>query len=515
MQFELVKSRFQIGEQAKNRHGIGEIDQSLLKREDVEAYIREVYKVAGSVMSPSKTPQVPPPLSFDLSLKTIFESEIRTASGPKDLQNRNPTSDKFDHSVLEDTNPDEELAILDRLLELQQHDHEFEKSREEGDIKLKEMDGELEKQEILLLQLKESLKVYHDLKGKYEDLMKEVQNLESEKASLAKQLDYAKADPSNGSSVAIRKKLEKVEMNLTRARRETLNHRQKQKHAENQARKCKVLERKVSELKHAKVSLLKKQKEDAARYKKTTEAKTKELLALKRRANTTDKRMSKLETELNIQKKNYSRRTQYCTKLSEKLKSTENHLVKLLAMRQAELSQHKVSSMQRSLQRGGKNLKSDSSVRDQAEEDIKPTKYLFGKLVMDKVKQIRLENKYEELVATYSETMRKVVSEVKALQQARGGLNDNNGESEKNLAQIEDIEENVADLEFRLELLDSELQEISIQMPNQSSSSEQDIENAVGNLVNGISSSASRSILLESFSKLVEAEVRLVRRLWY
>lgn len=515
LQFELVKSRFQIGDQAKNRRRIGEIDQSLLKREDVEAYIQEVYKVAGSVMSPSKTPQVPPPLSFDLSLKPIFEKEIRTASGPKDLQNRNPTSDKFDHSVLEDTNPDEELAILDRLLELQQHDHEFEKSREEGDIKLKEMDGELEKQEILLLQLKESLKVYHDLKGKYEDLMKEVQNLESEKASLAKQLDRAKADPSNGSSAAIRKKLEKVEMNLTRARRETLNHRQKQRHAENQARKCKVLERKVSELKHAKMSLLKKQKEDAARYKKTTEAKTKELLALKRRANTTDKRMSKLETELNIQKKNYSRRTQYCTKLSEKLKSTENHLVKLLAMRQAELSQHKVSSMQRSLQRGGKNLKSDSSVTDQAEEDVKPTKYLFDKLVMDKVKQIRLEKKYEELVATYSETMRKVVSEVKALQQARGGLNENNGESEKNLAQIEDIEENVADLEFKLELLDSELQEISMQMPNHAISSEQDIENAVEKLVKGISSSASRSILLESFSKLVEAEVRLAKRLWY
>ena len=253
----------------------------------------------------------------------------------------------------------------------------------------------------------------------------------------------------------------------------------------------------------------KKQKEDAARYKKTTEAKTKELLALKRREKTTDKRMSKLENELNIQKKNYTKRTQYCTKLSQKLKSTENHLVKLLAMRQAELSQHKVSSMQRSLQQQGdrNTTKTETRFGDQNEEAIKPTKYIFDKMVSDKVKQNRLKKKHEELVATYSETMRKVVSQVKSLQQARGRLNDDQDESEKEFALIEDLEENIADLEFKLELLDSELQGISVQLPNHASSSEQDIEDAVGKLVTGISSSASRSILLETFSKLVVAEV--------
>ena len=512
LQFELVKSRFQIGEQGVDLYGIGEIDQSLLQREDVEAYIQKVYSVAGTIKSPDKTSSSPSPSppSFDLFSKPLVKKEVLVASGPKDQKDRNPSSDKFDNSVFEDINPDEEMAILDHLLELQQHDHEFEKSREEGDIQLKEMDGELEKQESLLLQIRESLRVYHGMKGKYEELMEEVQQLENEKASLAKQLDQAKSDPTNGSSTAIRKKLEKVEMNLSRARRETLNHRQKQRYAENQARKCKVLERKVSELKHAKLSLLKKQKEDAARYKKTTEAKTKELLALKRKAKTADKIMSKLENELNIQKKNYSKRTQYCTKLSEKLKNTENHLMKLLAMRQTNLSEHKVSSMQRLLQRGGRNTsKLENPIRE-LNEDIKPTKYIFDKMVLDKVKQSRLKKRYEELVATYSETMRKVVSEVKSLQQARGRLNDNSNESEKELSIIEDLEENIVDLEFRLEILDSELQELSVQMPNHSSSSDLDIQDSIEKLVKGMSSSASRSILLESFTKLVEAEVGLV-----
>ena len=500
LQFELVKARFQIGDRGKDPQKIGQVDQSLLQRRDVEAYIQEVYKVAGTIRSP-KSSQSPKELSFDFPLKLPAKKDARVASGPKDVTNRNPSSEKFDHAVLEETNPDEEMAILDHLLELQQHDQDFEKSREEGDIKLKEMNGELEKQESLLLQIRESLKVYHGMKGKYEELMEEVQQLEDEKSSLAKQLEQAKNDPTNGSSAAIRKKLERVEMNLSRARQETVNHRQKQRFAENQARKCKVLERKVSDLKHAKVSLMKKQKEDAERYRKTTEAKTKELLALKRRAKTTDKRMSKLESELNIQKKNYSKRTQYCTKLSEKLKNTENHLVKLLALRQTDLP---------SMQRGDKNsTKSENHLLDQSDEDTRQTKYAFEKMVADKVKQNRLRKKYEELVSIYSETMGKVVSEVKSLQQARGRLNDDKSEPEKELALIEDLEQNIADLEFKLELLDSELQEIFVQMPD-SSTSEHDVENAVAKLVTGLSSSASRSILMESFTKLIESEVRFM-----
>jgi kinesin family protein 4/21/27 len=509
LQFELVKSRFQIGRQAGDLNGIGEIDESLLKRNDVEAYIQQVYKVAGATMSPIKMSPSASPLSFQISSKPLIKGENRVVSRPRDTI-RNPTSDKFDHSILEDINPDEEMAILDHLLELQQHDHEYEKGRQQGDIQLKEMDGELEKQETMLLHLRDSLKVYHGLKGKYEELMEEVRQLENEKSSLAKQLDRAKTDPTNGSSVAIKRKLEKVEKNLSRARQETLNHRQKQRHAEEKTRKCKVLERKVNELKHSKLSLLKKQKEDAARYKKTTEAKTKELLALKRTAKTTDKRMSKLENELNIQKKNYNRRTQYCTKLSEKLKSTEEHLVKVLAMRQTNLSEHKVSSMQRLLQKGRKYLtKSEKNVKDLSEEEIKATKYIFDRMVVDKVKQTRLKKKYGDLVTTYSETMRKVVSEVKSLKQARGRLNDDPTESVKELNLIKDLEENIVDLEFKLELLDSELQELSAQMPDRTSSSEEDIEDAVGKLMKTMSSSALRSILLETFSKFVEAEVRV------
>jgi len=467
--------------------------------------MQQVYDVANAMMSPSKTSRLPLLLSFDLPATHRTKSEVLIASEQRDnypsiyndSKNLNSASDKFDHSILEDVNPDEEMAILDHLLGLQQHDQDYEKSKKQEDIKLIEMDGELEQQETLLLQLRSSLKVYHGLKGKYEQLMEEVQQLENEKSNLAKQLDRARTDPKNGCSVAIKRKLEKVEMNLSRARRE-------KRYAEDQDRKCKVLERKVHELKHAKSVLQKIQKEDAARYRKVTEAKTKELLALKRKAKTADKRMSKLENELHLQKKTLSRRTQYCTKLSEKLKKTESHLVKLLAFRQRDMGEHKGSITKRS--RRNPNEKGKNPAKLLTEEEVKATKYIFDRMVLDKVKQARLKKRYEEMVLTYSETMRKVVSEVKRLKESREKSVENDHNSMEQAVTMKDIEENIADLEFKLELLDSEMQDVSAQLPNDSKSSEKDTDDAVTKLMNGLSSAALKSTLFETFSKFVEAE---------
>jgi DNA repair exonuclease SbcCD ATPase subunit len=360
----------------------------------------------------------------------------------------------------------------------------------------------------LLLQLRESLKVYHGLKGKYELLMEDLHQLETEKSNLAKLLDQSKIDPLDGSSLAIRKRLEKVEINLSRARRETLDHRQKQRFAENQARKCKILERKVNELKNTKSSLMKKQKQDAVRYKKTTEAKTNELLLLKRRAKITDKRMSKLENELNLQKKNYSKQTHYCSKLSEKLKNTEKYLVNLLAIRQSNLSENRLLRKHQLVRQGGRNIaKSESAMRSLSEEEIKATKYIFDRMVSDKVKKRILKKKYEEAVAAYSETMRKVLSEGKALKNAQARINDDHNQSLDNRVLMKDLEDNIVNFELKLELIESELQELSAQLPNSTISSEKDIEDAVRKLLTRMSPSVLKSTLLETFSKFVQVEV--------
>jgi kinesin family protein 4/21/27 len=520
LQCELIKSRFQgsgDGEEA-----IGHIDDELMERRDVEEYIRLIHQRASEMSDSGRSL---PSLNTALEVQSKpIKLQIQSATSQPmddsmmvhvlDATPNKTLSERFDDSFLVDVNPDEDMAILDQLLELQQHDHEYDKEKKRDDEKLKRMDGELAGEEAMLLQLRESLKVYHSLKEKYEELMAEVQQLEAEKESLADQLEKAKVDPSTGCSAAIKRQLEKVELSLSRARRETLSHRQKYKTAEEQAKKCRVLERKISELKQVKITLVKKQKEAAARYKETTEAKTKELLALRRKEKASEMRMSKLKTEMQYHKTNLEKRKKYCTKLSEKLKQTESHLTKLVAMRQRDLVERTSlagvgrrktadfgSTADEQMQENQKNKSYTLS-----EEEKNSTKFVFNKMVWEKASQAHLQNQYDERVAVYNNTLRKVVSAVKLLNAARGKYQeDKSGEVKED---VQELEASVADLEFQLELLGSELKDIRSKMPQDPKEYILDGDEAVKKIMSTMSTPVLRTMLMETFSQLVGAEVR-------
>jgi kinesin family protein 4/21/27 len=521
LQCELVKSRFQPHEgNDPNDDLIGKIDNSLLKRKDVESYMQHIFEVACEMASPGKPPtehsfsprfMAPGTDRIGIEQKLLPPAVENTQTGMIASQWQ---LEKYSLAALDDVNPDEEMAILDYLLEIQQQDQEFEDEKKIDDEKLKNVSRELEKEEAMLLQLRESLKVYHGMKSRYEDLMVEVQQLEAEKTNLAKQLEQATADPTLGCSAAIKRKLERVEMNLSRARRETLTHRENFRRAEDQNRKCKILERKVNELKQAKMVLIKKQKESESRYREAMEAKTKQLMALKRREKATDKKVSKLEHEVRMHKTNLEKRKRYCTKLSDKLKQTEAHLMKMLAMRQRDLTKRcSISAAGNRIPNvNGSNTRASSIVdqrhsKSASEDDIRASRYIFDRMVVEKVKQSRSKKKYEELVQSYSEIMRKVVSEIKQLQQMRQScMTDSNGEM--SCFAIRDTEEHIADLELKLELLDSEIQEIVSEIPGNSETSSQDNEDAVETIMSGMSAAGFRSLLLDTFSKFVTTEVR-------
>ncbi|KAG7364215.1 kinesin motor domain containing protein [Nitzschia inconspicua] len=507
LQSELIKSRFTSSHLSIDT-SIGKIDDSLLQREDVHTYMQQIYYVASEMTSPSKTlPPIPAPSKSrednpNGSPATCVESTV------VDIHRRDIRSEPFDDSVLDDVNPDEEMAILDYLLELQQQDQEFETEKKNDDEKLKEVNGQIEKEEAMLLQLRESLKVYHGLKSRYEELMAEVQQLETEKTDLAKQLEHATVDPTIGCSAAIKQKLERVEMNLNRARRETMSHREKYHRAEDQSRKCHMLERKVRELKQAKIALIKKQKHAEARYREMTEAKTKELMVLKRRETLANKKMSKLEHELRLQKTTLDKRKKYCDKLSEKLNQTEARLLKLLAIRQRNLPVGDGVA--------GRNMKAGSLVYDRkpkpnhdhlkslSEDEMKASSYIFSKMVVERVKQSRLKARYEDLVKSYGETMRKLVSEIRELvvlrKDSTGG--DDDADCATNSVIASEKEENVADLELKVELLETEMQHISAAISDDLDGTDE----AVTKLMMGMSDAALRSLLLNTFSKFVSVE---------
>lgn len=515
LQNELIKARFQGNSVEADQESIGKVDDSLVKRSDVERYLELIHQKVHEVSGIDKAPTY----SFQPIMTTSMNSaskfplpKVPMKVDPLPAGEETPSkgiSERFDESFLIDVNPDEDLAILDRLLELQQHDHEYDKVKKRDEDHLRLMNGELQKEETLLLQLRESLKAYHSLKQKYEELMAEVQQLEAEKESLASQLDKATVDPSTGCSAAIKRQLEKVELSLNRARRETLTHRQKYKEAENQARRCQVLERKIADLKQAKITLLKKQKETAARYKDVTEAKTKELLALKRKEKAADVRLSKMKIEIQHHKTNLEKRRQYCAKLTDKLKQTEAHLMKLLSMRQRDLLERaslvgnnaSTSSLECLHESEEMVIKSTETL---SSEDLKAIQFISERMVSDRIEQALMLTQYKERVAEYSETMRLIVANVKTLQESKQKLD--SGCEESSDESISELKETVAELELKLELLGTEVREMEALLPNEGRQLRE--EETVKKLMSKLPAFALRKMLFDGFIKLVESEVR-------
>jgi myosin heavy subunit len=414
--------------------------------------------------------------------------------------------EQYDPAFLTETNPDEEMAILDQLLELQQNDQDFDAEQKKGTQELKQMEGELAEQEGMLLQLRESLKVYHNMKSKYEKLMLEVQQLEVEKTQLAEMLEKASADPTQGCSVAIKKDLEKVERSLARARTETRNHRQMCRKAEQEAQKCRVLERKIGDLKTKSVSLIKKQKEAAAKHREYTETKTREIMALKKKERAAEQKMTKLESEIQIHKKNLDKRQDYCTKLTSKLKDTEKHLMKLLSMRQREHGRNRAtgSSRRRPAGQQAKTASSKESGTFAPEsEAIKSIQFLVDKAVADRVSHESVKQQYEECVNEYSETMRSLVDTVRKLEDATAGDDESVDET------VRELEQMIEEQELKVELLGTELESLRSQLniPEDDEEDESDQMESVKKLVADKDSPVLRTLLLNSVQKVAEVEV--------
>jgi Kinesin motor domain len=414
------------------------------------------------------------------------------------LDNNQSLLGNIDSTLLDEVNPDEELAILDQLLELQQQDHDFDREQKKDHEELKQVEGELVEKEQLLLQLRDSLKVYHSMKAKYESLIVEVQNLELEKLALAEQLEKASSDPTLGCSRAIKKEMEMVERSLVRARNETRKHREMYKRAEQEAQKCRTLELQVKELKQGRANLIKKQREAALRHRELTEAKTREIMSLKRKDRNAERKMSKLEHEIQIQKRNLDSRQAYCKKLMEQKKQAESHLMKLLSMRQHKLKERTNRVVRK--ERMHVNLEVISPVREHDafapnNEEVVSITYLLDKAVEQSVASAELKEQYETRAVAYSDLMRAMVAAVKKLESAT--------EDDKL-----ELGHAIRELELKIELSGTELDKIRDRLAQIENDNGDDFPASLQLLVKDKTAPVLRTVLLGAIEKLFEAEVR-------
>mmetsp|Transcript_25800 Transcript_25800/g.36960 ORF Transcript_25800/g.36960 Transcript_25800/m.36960 type:complete len:1498 (+) Transcript_25800:1-4494(+) len=551
--------------------------EDLLQRQDVQQYLREIYQraleqkpnitaegssissfietaaastasnvITNSTTVPSRsrsnTPVTAPqlsgaashPMTGPLSLSAAANSSAKYEQ-PQPFV---PPNDDFETAALLEVNPNEDMAILDQLLELQQHELEFNSTQKEEQKLLTDVEGELRQKEELLLQLRHSLEIYHDMKNRYEALLAEVQSLEGEKLSLTEQLERALQDPAKGCSVAIRKKIEQVEQTLIRTRNETKKHQQLYRKAEQEAQKCRLLERKITELKQSKVNLIRKQREAASKHKEFTEQKTREIQALKKSERKNKQQLSKLEVECRHHKINLERRRMYGDKLSLKLKETESHLMKLLTIRKKEV-QERTRSLQSSTRTSNrfsnsfipyKSLRASGTmprlITDQEgdeerafaplDDETSSVVFLLKRMISDKVAQAHGRKRYEENLLEYSKLMKQMMEEVNLVNDLRKGKN----ETESTSDDILDHEKNLEDLELRIELMNSNLEELRtrLEFGDSEEADVEDPENQVQNksseikLISSCPAPVARTLLWEiigAFSKS-ELEVRIL-----
>ncbi|KAL3798424.1 hypothetical protein HJC23_005077 [Cyclotella cryptica] len=491
---ELIKHRFdakpsspdheneKVNEHVIQHSNLGVVNETLFARDDVLAYLSMIdEKVAElSGVSPNNAVQhspmttlTPTPtsstyLNISNSLPNLdinqrqFHTEQKLAPRVTPTISSVEDSNHPDDDDDSDVNPDEDFAIVDELIERQRRDQE----------KLDKMDIEIEEQEERLIQLRDHLKVYVNMKEKYESLLREVNNLEAEKEILMRKLEKAQVDPTKGCSVAIQQQLEEVKANLIRARTETRKHQQLYRKAEQEAKKCHVLESKIEEMKRAKVALLRKQKEDAAKHKECTNQKTQEIKELKRREKNTDKKVQKLEAECQRYKANLERSQSRYDKLADKLKQTEATLTRLLTKRRHDLNRITANS-QRSTS-ACRNLQQDldESTHIFAPEcgEVISLKFVLEKIVKDRVDQTQCRRAYEVKMAEHEKLMMAMSKEVKLLNQRKKESRElehlDPDHYDELVLLIRELEENVQGYLIQIELVEDDLEKLRARWPS-------------------------------------------------
>jgi len=537
---ELIKNRFsgvnpEVERQTDSEYTneVGILNEELAMRDDVVSYMNLIDQKAAELVGSTAN------VTFSLAVHPDPEARMRPTTVPSTLspmrfegRSISPHSsalkpvpitnsgsmrqdDDVDALIL-DVNPEEDMQIIDQLLELQHLDQKFNNEQKDDQEKLDNVEGEIEAQEGRLLQLRERLEVYHSMKEKYERLMCEVHSLESEKQALASELEKAQVDPTKGCSVAIKRKLEKVEESLARARSETRKHQQMYRQAEQEAQKCKVLERKIQDLKHAKVALIKKQREDAARHKEFTNQKTREIQALKRKEKNADKKISKMEADCQKYKSNLERSRSQCEKLSDKLKQTESHLMRLLTKRRNDLNRNINNSRE-------SRVNADCIQHDlvglsgfaAAGEEVKSIKFLLEKTVSDRVTLSIYRQSYESKIVEHGKLMQSIAKEVRKLKKRKRAYQSlDQHDSEVTLAEIKECEEAVQDLQLKLELVENDLDQLRAKCPSVEDSEEDAKENIIHEnasalkLISKLEGPALRTLLWNFLESLIHSELQ-------
>lgn len=434
---ELIKQRFNcessLGESTDQQQNIGVVDEDLMQRDDVIAYMKQIEEKASELgigySSERKLPQ-----------SVLDAPQLLRLASAETSSNDKIEDEEDDASCVSDVgeHPESGMQMNDNVLV----DHP-------QDEQIRKIEGDIEEQEERLLQLKERIRQQHDMQEKYILLTNEVQKLEIEKQDLAEKLEKAQGE----GTTWIKTKLEHVQTLLAQARQDIRKQQQKCREAEMDAQRCKGLENRIDELKSAKANLLKKQKEEAKKQRDYSKTKARELQDATRRERSAQKTVLKLEAENQRLKAVVERSKARNIKLSNKLKDTESSLKQALSTRRS-------NSVQ------SPNDDAESEALSPTSRTIDSIKYLLDKSVMDRVALSQTRSVLKSKVALQQSLLQSIAVEANILSELERHEDAMSSEhSNETLAEIKYHKDNVQDLSIQLELLENSIDELRAKFP--------------------------------------------------
>ncbi|KAL9185455.1 hypothetical protein ACHAXT_003232 [Thalassiosira profunda] len=470
---------------------IGRMNEELLQREDVAEYLKrieeKVSKLSGSDATlPAMSFSAAATFARDNSTPESFLDAVTPLEHTTDEDEDDDGEDLSD----EDVNPSEDIQLIDELLEQQQQEEQIDK-----------IDGDIEEQEERLLQLKEHIKVYTDIKEKYELLEEEVQKLESEKQALAEKLEKALSDPSKGCSLSIKTKLDAVKASLQRARQDVRKQQQKCRDAELEAQRCKGLERRIEEMKSNRDGLMRKQKEDAKRQKDFSKTKAREIQILRRQERSAQKKVMKQQMEIQRLKANLERSKARSDKLAGKLKASESNLKQALARKRgnsAPGTRHDEDA--------------DADGFAPAGPKVNSMTFVLNKTVSDRVALSQHRRLYASKSADRNALKQSMAREITLLNLQKRQCESMESPPDEVLSAIKEHEENVQEHLISIELAESNLKELRAKHPTIEEDDEAEEANVfeghepVLNMVGKLSAPLLRTLLLSSLGSCYRSE---------
>ncbi|CAM9338179.1 unnamed protein product, partial [Ectocarpus sp. 12 AP-2014] len=320
--------------------------------------------------------------------------------------------------------PEEELAVLDQLIEWQRQTGEYGDAAKERFDMLVGKIGDLEQEKLTLLET--------------------MKNATTPNGSAKESSRGGGVGGGRGTAEALRERLKGVESQLASLGAQKKKQERAVMLLKREAKKCEDLQEGLGHLKRQKVVLQKRQQEAAKRHREYEQRMSREIQAMRKKNSKDLRSMSKMELEVRRQKAATARKTSQVGKMGDKLKKTEEHLLRLLALRKQQGTADRArargaggagrrlaaataaSSSKEKATTGGRSEKAAAAAASAAAEvgeaRVSAAKHLLDQAIASKVERASLRQDFSTKIRSYDEQTSQQVCNIGMLRDYRAQL---------------------------------------------------------------------------------------------